>query len=163
MTVAAGSVTLRPAAEADLDWVSMFEWRAESLACIGGSSVAQHRLWLADPDFRHVIAMDAAGRRIGYALLNGYATTPGERLLRRIGVLAPGGGQGRDFLRQLIAQAFAEGVARFRLAVFDTNAHARHVYARLGFVPEPGAPILPFTRRDGITCRNLPLVLVRLG
>jgi RimJ/RimL family protein N-acetyltransferase len=157
------AVAMRPATAADLPWIIAFEWRPELLAFIGGSDIEQHRAWLADPDFRQVLALDAAGERVGYALLNGYLSTPGVRLLRRIAVLAPGRGVGSAFLRWLIDQAFAEGVERFRLAVFEDNARARRVYARFGFVPEPGAEIKPFTRRDGITTRNLPLVLYRSG
>ena len=155
------TVTLRAADDADLAWISAFEARPEMLAFIGGSDVRQHRDWLADPDFRQVLALDEAGGRVGYALLNGYVSTPGARLLRRVAVLAPDRGVGSGFLRQLIDQAFAEGVERFRLAVFEDNHRARHVYARFGFVAEPGTPITEMTRRDGVTVRNLPLVLVR--
>lgn len=150
---------LRLAAEADLEWIVALEWRPDMLAFIGGSDVDQHRAWLDDPDFRQVIVEDDRGERAGYALLNGYVSTPGVRLLRRIGMVAPERGLGRAALRGLIGQAIAEGVERFRLAVYDTNPRARHVYDRLGFVPEPGNDPSPVTRRDGVACRNIGLVL----
>lgn len=153
-------LTVRTATEADLAWIAVLEARPDMLAFIGGSTVEEHRAWLADPDFRQVIA-EADGVRVGYALLSGYVATPGVRLLRRIAAVSPERGHGTALLRHLIDEAFAEGIGRFRLAVFEDNVRARSVYARFGFVSEPDAPIKEMTRRDGVTCRNLPLVLFR--
>ena len=151
---------LRPATEGDLPWIVELEWRPDMLAFIGGSDLAEHRDFLANPDFTQIIAEDSSGAPVGYALTEGYVSMPGELLLRR-GVTATERGTGSEFLRQLIDDAFAAGRARYKLRVFEDNHRARRLYARFGFVDDPDGAPLQHTRRDGTECQSFALVLYR--
>lgn len=128
------------------------------LAFIGGSDLDEHRRFLADPDFSQVIAEDA-GAPVGYALTEGYVSMPGALLLRRIAVTGAARGTGSDFLRRLIDAAFATGIARYKLRVFEDNHRARRLYARFGFVDDPDGAPQHHSRRDGVDCQSFALVL----
>ena len=61
---------------------------------------------------------------------------PNRSCSLRVGLAGPrffGRGLGTEAIRLVLAHAFATGVHRVALEVYDFNPRARHVYAKLGF------------------------------
>ena len=95
-----------------------------------------HEAALADCHHAYFIARDD-DRRIGFAILRGWASPERVTHLKRIAVGAPGRGDGKDFLRLIVKRVFAEtDTHRLWLGVFPENARARRAYERVGFCAE---------------------------
>ena len=92
----------------------------------------EHRAELASPDARYYGWRQAHGLA-GFAILQRYRQ-PMVRL-RRLAVVAPGGGIGARLLRGVVDGLFqATRAQAVDLHVKPDNDRARHVYAREGFV-----------------------------
>jgi RimJ/RimL family protein N-acetyltransferase len=135
----AGSSTaelrLRPTREGDLDYVVAAEADPDTAPFIRRTPRDEHRGWLDDPLYLHVVA-EADGRPVGFALLH---LDPGNRAveLRRIAVTEKGRGYGRATLALTIRAAFEEhGAHRLWLDVMPHNERARALYRSAGFVEE---------------------------
>ncbi len=92
----------------------------------------------AHPDKGAVLAIDRDGQIVGYAILiNFWSNECGGHVIviDELFVARPfrGQGIGADFVRHLIANKCNDAVA-VRLEVTPTNARARRLYERLGFV-----------------------------
>jgi RimJ/RimL family protein N-acetyltransferase len=91
---------------------------------------------VADSHHAYFIARDD-DRRIGFAILRGWASPERATHLKRIAVSVPGGGDGKAFLRLVVKCVFAEtDTHRLWLGVFPHNARARRAYERVGFCAE---------------------------
>ncbi|MDR2032476.1 MAG: ribosomal protein S18-alanine N-acetyltransferase [Azoarcus sp.] len=113
--------------ESDLDWVAeqeallhSFPWSRNSFA---DSLAAGHACWL----------MSAAGAPVAYAVV---LTVIDENHLLNISVARgeQGRGLGGRFLAYLLDKARRDGIRRFFLEVRPSNAPARMLYRRSGFV-----------------------------
>ena len=77
----------------------------------------------------------ATGDYAGEVVLNNL-DVPNRACSLRISLAGPeffGRGLGSEAIRLVLAHAFATGVHRVALEVYDFNPRARHVYAKLGF------------------------------
>ncbi len=128
---------LRRAVEADLDWILSQEARPDFAAFIFRWPRERHARNLADPEKGYLIAEDAEGAPIGYAILSGLHSRARSIELERMAVGEPGNGVGRAMLQGIVDLAFGGlGANRLWLDVFDDNERARRAYMSAGFVEE---------------------------
>ena len=135
----AGSSTaelrLRPAREADLDFVVAAEADPDNAPFLAPSPREEHARFLRDPLQRLLVA-EAEGGPVGFALLRLH---PGDRAveLRRLAVTEKRRGYGRAALQRAMALAFEElGAHRLWLDVKPHNERARSLYRSAGFSEE---------------------------
>lgn len=129
-------ITVARASTADLDYVMETERLTGYEALVGRWERKVHEAALADRHHAYFIARDD-DRRIGFAILRGWASPERVTHLKRIAVGAPGRGDGKDFLRLIVKRVFAEtDTHRLWLGVFPENARARRAYERVGFCAE---------------------------
>jgi L-Ala-D/L-Glu epimerase len=120
---------------------------------------------LGNPRLSTVLALDDAGRPVGFARFGQDANHPGDGYLAALYVHpgASGGGVGRRLLRHALDAMPGVDV---RLWVFDGNARARGIYERAGFRPEGlrqtdprwRTPQVSYLRRAVNRARPLPPV-----
>jgi len=128
---------LRLANSSDIPQIIELERLPQSRQFIGQWSEERHRATLASPDARYYLADGADDRLDAYIILRGFAESNHAVELKRVAVRTPGNGVGKAILEELLRIVFVEHSAhRLFLDVFESNARARHVYERLGFVYE---------------------------
>lgn len=128
---------LRWAVEADLNWILSLEARPDFAPYIFRWPRERHKEGLANPDMGYLIAEDADGTPVGYAILAGLRSEARSIELGRMAVGEPGRGNGPAMLSEIIDLAFGElGANRLWLDVFDDNQRARRMYRAAGFVEE---------------------------
>jgi ribosomal protein S18 acetylase RimI-like enzyme len=88
-----------------------------------------------DPELTTVLALDDAGRPVGFTRFGDDTNHPGDGYLAALYVHpgASGGGVGRGLLRHALDAMRGVDV---RLWVFEGNARARDIYERAGFRPD---------------------------
>lgn len=154
---------LREADADDLPWIMTLERRPEFAGLLCASSADVHAANLADPDTRYLLAEDAAGSRLGFAILRGLRTPERGVELVRIAMAEPGRGVGRDVLRRLVGLCFGElGAGRLWLDVFEDNERARRAYRAVGFGEEP-AQAKTARRQDGSESTLVVMARSRVG
>ncbi|BAC90326.1 GNAT family N-acetyltransferase [Gloeobacter violaceus] len=130
------TVSLRPTAEADLDFVLAQEQSPNNRPYIRQWSVDEHRARLLDPDWAHLV-IESEGEAVGYVILHGLRNSDDSLCLKRIVVARKGEGFGRRAVQQVKRFAFDRvGSHRLWLEVKDFNTAARHLYRSEGFVAE---------------------------
>ncbi|WP_439574995.1 GNAT family N-acetyltransferase [Phreatobacter sp.] len=152
---------LQRAAPADLAFIMATEGLPHNALRISQWPHERHAACLGDPDFAYWLAVDAAGRAVGYAILRGLTDRNGNVALQRISVVRPGQGTGRPFLRALCDRVFSEtDCHRFWLDVFTDNPAARGLYRSLGFTEE-GILRQSIVRADGRRADQAVMSLLR--
>jgi len=127
-------MTLRSAADADLDWIAALQRRPEVAEYVYADDVPALRAACTDPDERLLIW---GMPRAGFAMLRRCAGADRVVDLRRIPVETPGRGEGARFLAALVDFVFgALGASRFWFDVFEGNDRAERAYRRAGFIRE---------------------------
>jgi RimJ/RimL family protein N-acetyltransferase len=128
-------IELRRTREADLDFVTGAESAPENSPFVSFQPRAEHEAYLQDPDVAHFIIMaNDTGKAAGYVIVAGLQRADRVIEIRRIVVTDKGRGIGFATLEAVKALAFGEfGGNRLWLDVLDTNARARHLYAKFGF------------------------------
>lgn len=125
---------LRTASGGDLRFVVDAEARPDIAPWVLPWSEERHRRALADPDQELLLLWPDAGAPVGFAMLAGLTSPHGCIELRRLAVVRPGRGHGRQALRALCRRAFREHLAhRLWLDVREENQRARHLYTSEGF------------------------------
>jgi diamine N-acetyltransferase len=131
------NIVLKPTTPADLDWVLAVEGDPEIEPCITRWPASLHEAAMVSAAVRHLIIADAAGKRLGYAILRGIGDPDPNIELMRLVVAERGRGTGRTALRLLKRLAFEElGAHRLWLDVVAANESARRLYISEGFVEE---------------------------
>jgi diamine N-acetyltransferase len=127
---------LRQTTAAEIDFVIVLEGEPEAARFIEAWPVGRHLAAIRDPDYAHLIAVEA-DEPVGFVILAGLRD-PNECVeLRRVVVGTPGRGLGREVLGLVLDHAFGElGAHRVWLDVKPDNARARYLYASLGFEQE---------------------------
>jgi ribosomal-protein-alanine N-acetyltransferase len=129
-------VTLRTGTEEDREFVGTLS--REAFRPYGDLTDVLTQ-WLTDPSVQTVLAEEAAGRRVGFALLA--ERTPAWLAPSRGGELlavavSPGRrrrGIGRLLVREVERRARAAHMRELRLSTAASNLAARRLYATLGF------------------------------
>lgn len=131
-------IVLRPTQPADLDFVLRAEARPESRGFIIPWGRSQHAAALRDPDLAHWIVERATDQvPVGFVLLAGLTNPHGSAEFRRVVVVEPGRGYGREVVRLVKRFAFEKHRAhRLWLDVFEDNQRARGLYLSEGFREE---------------------------
>ena len=129
-------ITVAPATVDDLDHVMATERLAGYETLVGRWEREIHEAALVDSHHAYFIARDD-DRRIGFAILRGWASPERVTHLKRIAVAEPGRGHGKVLLRRIVEHVFTETDAhRLWLGVFPDNARARRAYEQVGFCAE---------------------------
>ncbi|HUI57660.1 MAG TPA: GNAT family N-acetyltransferase [Bryobacteraceae bacterium] len=127
---------LRSATRDDLPYILTLERKSFEQGFVGTDDLSVHESRLSDPDCRYFV-LELDGKRAGYAILRGLASTNGSIELKRIVVAQPGRGTGRAALGEILDIAFQELLAhRLWLDVYEDNERARHLYRDMGFAEE---------------------------
>src|ERR1700742_645450 len=126
------SVLLRRAEAADIPFIMACERRPGYERFVGNWPDAKHRLRMADPEFRYLVADN-----VGFAILHESWMRPENLYLKRIAVHDADKGRGKALLAALTDWVFANTDAhRFWLEVVETNPRVRHVYRSMGWREE---------------------------
>lgn len=129
------TITIRPATLADINFIMRVERLPGYPERVGTYSAEEHESRMADPTSDYVIGMSGANP-IGFAVLRP-DDGMGNVVIRRIAVERSGHGLGSGFVQSICATLFSDpNIDRVVLDVLPSNAIARHVYAKLGFVDE---------------------------
>ncbi|MUZ64272.1 GNAT family N-acetyltransferase [Agrobacterium vitis] len=129
------ALTIRPATPDDIDFVMRVERLPGYPERVGTYSVQEHKSRMADPNCRYLIGMCEA-KHVGFAVLRP-DDGMGNVVIRRLAVEQSGSGIGSAFVLRLCTNVFADPtIGRLVLDVLPSNAIARRVYTKLGFVEE---------------------------
>lgn len=119
----------------------------------------EHDAHLASPDWRYWMADSAEAQ--GFVLASGHADPHGNVLFRRIAAAPAQRGLGSAMVGAALQETFALAqVHRVYLDVLRTNARARAVYTKLGFVEE-GAFREAFQLPDGSRVDRVVMSILR--
>ena len=125
---------LKAATEADVPFIVEIEDSSEFREYIGKWTAEEHIGALRDSDTSYLIALDPSGSQIGYVILRGLESEHRSIELKRVAMLLPGQGNGKQVLRLVLKKVFEElGAHRLWLDVLESNLRAQHVYRSLGF------------------------------
>jgi ribosomal protein S18 acetylase RimI-like enzyme len=128
------TLTLRPAAPADIGRVMAIERSPEFELSVGRSDEAEHRAMLDSPSHAYRLGIGAGGAIEAFAILRGLGNAHANLYLKRVAVAHPGRGLGTSFLSLVLDEAFGPMAAeRFYLDCFADNARAQAAYRKLGF------------------------------
>jgi hypothetical protein len=128
-----GSVVLRPATPADIDFVVATERLPGYERLTARWSRDEHAAALARDDTRYLVGSRPGGELEGFAILQPLSDVHEGAKLKRICVTKPGSGFGRPFLVAVIDWVFSTtNNERLWLDVFTYNERARDVYRRAG-------------------------------
>jgi diamine N-acetyltransferase len=125
---------LRTVTRADVPFIVGTEHAPELREYIGTWTSEEHAAAMCDPDTHYLIALEDSGKPVGYIILRGLQSEHRNIELKRVVMISPGRGYGKEILRLLLSRVFDEfGAHRLWLDVFETNLRAQHVYRSLGF------------------------------
>lgn len=128
------SLTLRPAALADLNAIMAIERAPGFERFVGRSSEGEHRAMMSSSNYAYFIGEAADGTAAAFAILRDIEDAHGNLYLKRIAVVRPDEGIGGAFFGLVVAWVFAQTAAhRLWLDCFADNARAQRVYEKLGF------------------------------
>ena len=128
------SLTLRPAALADLNAIMAIERTPGFEHYVGRSPEAEHRAMMASSNYAYFVGEAADGAIAAFAILRDLEDPHDNLYLKRIVVARPNEGFGGVFLGLVVAWVFTHTAAhRFWLDCFADNARAQSVYEKLGF------------------------------
>lgn len=132
------SIRLRPTTSEDLSFVLNAEQHQDNRAFILHWAREHHEAALHSPDLRHVILeRESDSTPVGYAILEGVASSHQDVQLRRIVVTEKSQGYGQVAIELIKTYVFEElKVHRLWLDVKETNNRAQYVYSKHGFVTE---------------------------
>lgn len=121
---------------ADLAFVMTTERRDGYEALVGRWEEAQHRAAIANPAYAYLIARDGQDP-VGFAIVRDWGSPERVTQIKRIAVIRPGQGYGRELLHAVVDGVFNGTEAhRLWLGVFPANIRARRSYEAVGFVAE---------------------------
>ncbi|WP_417449196.1 GNAT family N-acetyltransferase [Kordiimonas sp.] len=121
----------RPAGEEDIFFIRALELDPAN-QYVHAWDETTHRDKMAEPTYRYLIAENAEGKAIGFAILN--YNSPNRLEWKRIVVARRSDGIGTAFMRDVLSQFTADPVLEvIWLDVYAQNDRARHVYRSLGF------------------------------
>lgn len=127
---------LRPATSADFGFIRGLASQPENAPFITDEDEAALAGYLADPSARLLI-WEVSGVPAGFALWCGVGEPSGAVELRRLALVATGGGQGQVFIRALVDYGFGTlKAARVWLDASGENPRAVRTYERAGFTLE---------------------------
>jgi ribosomal protein S18 acetylase RimI-like enzyme len=128
------SLTLRPAALADIAAVMAIERSPDYELYVARSDEDGHRAMLASASHAYRVGIGQSGAVEAFAVLRGLGDPHLNLYLQRIAVARPGQGLGTAFLGLVLDEAFgALGAERFHLDCFADNLRAQRSYEKLGF------------------------------
>jgi ribosomal protein S18 acetylase RimI-like enzyme len=128
------SLTLRPAALADIAAVMAIERSPDYELYVARSDEDGHRAMLASASHAYRLGIGQSGAVEAFAVLRGLGDPHLNLYLQRIAVARPGQGLGTAFLGLVLDEAFgALGAERFHLDCFADNLRAQRSYQKLGF------------------------------
>jgi ribosomal protein S18 acetylase RimI-like enzyme len=128
------SLTLRPAALADIAAVMAIERSPDYELYVARSDEDGHRAMLASASHTYRVGIGQSGAVEAFAVLRGLGDPHLNLYLQRIAVARPGQGLGTAFLGLVLDEAFgALGAERFHLDCFADNLRAQRSYEKLGF------------------------------
>jgi ribosomal protein S18 acetylase RimI-like enzyme len=128
------SLTLRPAALADIGAVMAIERSPDYELYVARSDEDGHRAMLASASHAYRVGIGQSGAVEAFAVLRGLGDPHLNLYLQRIAVARPGQGLGTAFLGLVLDEAFgALGAERFHLDCFADNLRAQRSYEKLGF------------------------------
>jgi RimJ/RimL family protein N-acetyltransferase len=128
------SLTLRPAALADLDAIMAIERTPGFERFVGRSSQAEHRVMMASSNYAYLVGEAPDGEVAAFAIFRDLEDAHDNLYLKRIAVARPDEGVGGAFFGLVVAWAFAHTAAhRLWLDCFAHNVRAQRVYEKLGF------------------------------
>ena len=130
------SVSARPASETDIPFIMSVERIPGYSALVGSFDAVEHRRRFHEPNTTYFICVRGA-EPIGFAVVRLDGDGMGNAQLHRIAMAPSGLGYGTAFLNEICRTTFAlPGVGRLWLDLLPSNAHAKRVYAKAGFVEE---------------------------
>lgn len=128
--------TIRDADADDIAYIMSVERLPNYAERVGTCTLDEHVAKMADPAYRYIIGLHDKAPA-GFVVFKGIADDMGNLCLHRIAVGNAGRGVGTSFIANLCGWAFAQpSVFRLWLDVLPSNASARHVYGKVGFVEE---------------------------
>jgi ribosomal protein S18 acetylase RimI-like enzyme len=128
------SLTLRPAALADIAAVMAIERSPDYELYVARSDEDGHRAMLASASHAYRVGIGQSGAVEAFAVVRGLGDPHLNLYLQRIAVARPGQGLGTAFLGLVLDEAFgALGAERFHLDCFADNLRAQRSYQKLGF------------------------------
>jgi diamine N-acetyltransferase len=131
-------IRLRPATEADLDFVMEMEGTPENSPFVRHWSIQQHQSAISDNNIAHLIVENSLNNKpIGYIILVGLENPDQSIEFKRIVVKEKNEGLGRESVRLIKKMAFGDlGAHRLWLEVMEHNDRAIKLYQSEGFTYE---------------------------
>jgi diamine N-acetyltransferase len=130
------TLRLRATDARDLEFAMAAESDPEASPFVTVWSLPQHERAIEDPDQAHLMVCDG-DEPVGFVLLAGLESPHRNVELRRIVVVSPGRGVGREALGLVLDHAFGDlGAHRVWLDVKPHNERAARAYRAVGFVHE---------------------------
>lgn len=127
---------LAPASEADIAFIMAAERQPGYEEHVGRWDEARHRAAMRDGRHAYFIAQ-AGGEAAGFAIVRDWGSPERVAMVKRVAVMAPGRGIGRQVMAALVDHVFAETDAwRLWLGHFPENMRAHRAYLACGFVAE---------------------------
>jgi ribosomal protein S18 acetylase RimI-like enzyme len=122
---------IRTATEEDIFFIRTLEMDPANIY-VHSWDEATHLANMADPAYHYLVAENAEGIPIGYALL--VESEPTKVEWRRIIVARRGDGIGKAFMKAVLDDFFiTRRTKTIWLDVYEQNDRARHVYRSIGF------------------------------
>lgn len=129
-------IALAPATEADIGFIMAAERQPGYEAHVGRWDEVRHRAAMADGRHAYFIAHHD-GQPIGFAIIRDWGSPERVAMVKRVAVIQPGQGIGRQVMQALLDRVFGETDAwRLWLGHFPENARAHRAYLACGFVAE---------------------------
>ncbi|MCJ9719224.1 GNAT family N-acetyltransferase [Agrobacterium sp. SHOUNA12C] len=129
-------LSIAHATEADIPFIMSVERLPGYAALVGSYDAAEHHRRLAAPNTNYLLCRLGA-EPVGFAVVRLDDDDMGNAQLHRIAMAATGLGHGTAFLHQICRLVFSiYDVARFWLDLLPSNAHAKAVYSKIGFLQE---------------------------
>lgn len=121
------------ATPADIPLIRRFESNPDNRGKVGAWNESEHAAAMADPATRYWL-FHADGQPVGFCILQDVSEPHRNVLLRRLIIMPPSSGHGRQALLAVMRWCFRDwGAHRLYLHVFVDNDRARHLYRELGF------------------------------
>lgn len=127
---------LERAIEDDIPFIMATERLPGYEALVGRSDEDRHRRALRDERHAYFVARGQNGP-IGFVILRDWNSAEHVTLVKRIAVVRPGRGDGRELLGAVVNVVFEETTAyRLWIGLFPQNTRARRAYEAVGFIAE---------------------------
>jgi RimJ/RimL family protein N-acetyltransferase len=157
-SISRSSISVVPATEDDIPFIMSVERTLGYPALVGCYDAAEHRRRFSLPNNRYLLCV-INGRSAGFAAVRRDEDGMGNVQIHRIAVATAGIGHGAAFLWEICNTTFAAPeIGRLWLDLLPSNARAKHVYLKIGFVEEGtmrAALRLPSGRREDLLLMSI--------